>query len=339
MNTPKILIVKLTSMGDILFSMPVVADLHKKFPGAMIDWAVDSNFADLPKAFAGINRVYTFPFRKNRPLPGFQGVRAAIAEILALRTQRYDVVIDMQGMVKSGLISLLAKGEQKWGYRRQELAERFFFWVYNKTMSRSAEGHVVDRYRSEIGQVINQPPQGSAAFSYRLPKSDLGVHENSLISRASLGANGYAEFHPVLMLFPFASTDRKEIQSELVLSIIQLAISTGYTVVLPSGSPREAARARSWLIDARVKLLPRQEISSLMTQISKSAVFIGADTGLTHVAASLGVRTIAIFRVKNSQSLGPHLWARSAVSLDADDTDLLEKVDVVLSNSLGAPPK
>ncbi len=72
----RILIVKLTSMGDILFNLSVVADLKARFPQARIDWACDTAFADLPRAIADIETVYAFPFRSNRPRPTLAGLKA-----------------------------------------------------------------------------------------------------------------------------------------------------------------------------------------------------------------------------------------------------------------------
>ena len=200
----RILIVKLTSMGDILFNLGVIADLKARFPHASIDWASDAAFADLPRAMADIETVYTFPFRSNRPRPTLAGVRAIFREIKRLRQTQYDLVIDTQGMVKSGLISLLAKGKEKWGYQTVDLAEKTFAWVYRKKMIVARSGHAIDRYRQEVAQITGQAPKGAPSFRYRNTVSSETVCADTALSDRG---NAVAPNKPILLLIPFASQE------------------------------------------------------------------------------------------------------------------------------------
>ncbi len=337
----RILIVKLTSMGDILFNLSVVADLKARFPHASIDWASDAAFADLPQAIADIEQVYAFPFRSNRPRPTLSGLRAIFREIKRLRQTQYDLVIDTQGMVKSGLISLLAKGKDKWGYQKGDLAEKTFAWVYRHQMAVARSGHAIDRYRQEIAQITGQAPKGAPSFRYRELVSETVNGDSALTDKVNATAAGSSLSRlnifespnkPILLLIPFASQEKKDIPTATIQQIIKQAQSLGYQVLIPSGSPREVAIAKELLRDA-VVLLPRLSIRDLIALMGRVSCVIGADTGLVHIAASWGLPVAAVFRATDAQALGPDQWAARAISLQADAPDLLVSIEVLLSDS------
>ena len=328
----RILIVKLTSMGDILFNLSVVADLKARFPHASIDWASDAAFADLPQAIADIEQVYAFPFRSNRPRPTLSGLRAIFREIKRLRQTQYDLVIDTQGMVKSGLISLLAKGKDKWGYQKVDLAEKTVAWVYRHQMAVARSGHAIDRYRQEVAQITGQAPKGAPSFRYR----DAVLSDDFNLTAVS--SNDSGQFNkPILLLIPFASQEKKDIPTATIQQIIEQAQSLGYQVLIPSGSSREVAIAKELLGNA-VALLPRLTIHDLIELMSRISCVIGADTGLVHIAASRGLPVAAVFRATDAQALGPDQWAARAISLQADAPDLLVSIEALLSDSSPALP-
>jgi heptosyltransferase-1 len=324
----RILIVKLTSMGDILFNLPVVADLKARFPHAEIDWAADAAFADLPRAIADISNVYAFPFRANRPRPSLAGIGAIIREIARLRRTSYDLVIDTQGMVKSGLIAWLARTktrDAKCGYQRIDLAEKMFAWVYKRQIICAREGHAIERYRQEVAQITGQEPHGAPKFRY---KDELS-HQSS---RDSISL-------PTLFLVPFASQEKKDIPAKTIHRLIEQALKTGYQVVLPSGSAREIALAKEiverFSASGSVTLLPKMSIAQLIQFMGRVSCVIGADTGLVHIAASHALPVAAIFRVTDAQSLGPHQWAIKAKSLQVNSPDLFGAIGVLLADSKG----
>ena len=317
---------KLTSMGDILFNLPVVADLKACYPDAQIDWAADSAFADLPRAIVGITNVDAFPFRANRPRPSLAGIGAIIREIATLRRTRYDLVIDTQGMVKSGLIAWLAKTktrDAKCGYQQIDLAEKTFAWVYKRPMICAREGHAIERYRQEVAQITGQEPRGAPKFHYK----------DELIYQ-SLGDSISS---PTLFLVPFASQEKKDIPVKTIHRIIEQALKIGYRVVLPSGSAREVSLAKEIVDKANasgsVTLLPNMSIAQLIQFMGQVSCVVGADTGLVHIAASRGLPVAAIFRATDAQSLGPHQWAIKAKSLQVDSPDLLGAIGVLLADS------
>ena len=298
----RILIVKLTSLGDILFNLPVAADLRRAYPDARIDWAVDAAFADLPAACADIDTVHPFALRRSRAHPSVSGLAALVSGLVRLRRDRYDLVIDTHGMVKSGVIAALSRAGSRWGYRREDLAERLLSRVYGHAMVRGRQGHAIDRYRSEVAQVTGAAPMGPPVFRYR-PFAALPADVAQMIAA-----------QPFINLFPFASGMDKAIPAGLARALIAQAQAYGLRVLIPSGSDAEVAQARELLSAPQVQMLPRLSISQLMAVMANARGFVGADTGLTHIAASLGLPVAAVFRITDPDSLGPHLWAAHAQS-------------------------
>lgn len=321
----RILIVKLTSLGDILFNLPVVADLRRAYPDARIDWAVDAAFADLPAACADIDTVHAFALRRNRAHPSVAGLGAIVSGLRRLRHARYDIVIDTHGMVKSGVITALSRAGARWGYRREDLAERLLSRVYDHAMVRGREGHAIDRYRAEVAQVI--AGSAHAIASAAAPQAMLKPNESAPV-RFTPPVFRYRPFAPApadaahlieaalpfVMLFPFASGADKAIPAALSRALIAQAHTRGLRVLIPSGSDAEVAQARDLLSAPDVQMLPRLSISQLMGVMARARAFVGADTGLTHIAASLGLPVAAVFRITDPDSLGPHLWATHARS-------------------------
>src|ERR1700761_3867731 len=105
----RILIVKVTALGDIIQAQPIVADLHRAFPGIEIDWAADELFADVARWNPGINRVLSAPLKQFKKARSIADLRAIGASIGALRRDRYDAVCDLHGVYKSAIISIIAR--------------------------------------------------------------------------------------------------------------------------------------------------------------------------------------------------------------------------------------
>ena len=159
----RILIVKTTSMGDVIHALPVLSDLAQAFPGVRIDWMVEEPFADLVRLHPALNEIVPVNLRTWR--------RKGIGEIwrqwkalrARLRNQPYDVVIDLQGLIKSALLALAATGPRIGpGFRsaREPLAALF----YSRRGSFRQDAHAVERLRELTSQLLDYPLTGSPRF-------------------------------------------------------------------------------------------------------------------------------------------------------------------------------
>src|ERR1700758_740729 len=120
----RVLIVKVTSLGDIVEALPVVADVQRAFPGVKVDWAADEAFADIVRWNAGVDRVLCAPLRRFKKARRWSDFKAIWASISELRAYRYDYIIDIHGVYKSAIIAFLARSSRRIGYQSQDLGER-----------------------------------------------------------------------------------------------------------------------------------------------------------------------------------------------------------------------
>ena len=149
----RILLVKTSSLGDVIHNLPVAADLARQFPGAEIDWCVEEAFADIPQLSPAVRGVIPVAIRRWRKSLLSAGTWREIKELRArLRAEAYDTVLDTQGLIKSALVARQAPG-QRLGYNadsaREPLAARF----YDKTFPVARQLHAVER------QAMLQPAQ------------------------------------------------------------------------------------------------------------------------------------------------------------------------------------
>src|ERR1700760_3127933 len=115
----RILIVKVTSMGDVIQAQPVVSDLKRAFPGVQVDWAVDESFAEIARWNSGIDRVLCAPLRRFKKARNLDDLKAIAQSIGELRAHKYDYALDIHGVYKSAIIAFLSRSRQRLGYRNK----------------------------------------------------------------------------------------------------------------------------------------------------------------------------------------------------------------------------
>lgn len=128
----RILIVKVTSLGDIVETQPVVSDLRRAFPSAKIDWAADAAFADIIRWNPAVDRVLSAPLRKFKKARSWADLKDIGASIGDLRAEKYDAILDIHGVYKSAIIAFLARGSRRYGYKNKDLGELGAAFAYNK---------------------------------------------------------------------------------------------------------------------------------------------------------------------------------------------------------------
>src|SRR5512137_1929016 len=158
----RFLIVKTSSMGDVVHALPLAADLARRFPSAAIDWLVEESFAAIPRLHATVDRVITVAVRRWRRSPfsaaTWREVRAAKE---ALRVQRYGAIIDCQGLLKSAWMARWARGP-RWGFDRASAREPLAALLYTNAVSVPREQHAIARNRAlglaACGTDVAAPP-------------------------------------------------------------------------------------------------------------------------------------------------------------------------------------
>lgn len=276
----RILLIKTSSLGDVVHNLPVVTDLRMAYPKAVIDWVVEESFAAIPQLHPGVDRVIPVALRRWRKAPfSAANWRELAACRRTLAAQPYDLIIDTQGLIKSALIARLARGV-RCGFAgasaREPLAARF----YQRTFDVPKALHAVVRNRQ----------LAALAAGCTLPAAlDYGI-------AAATTANEKVGVGNTAILLTATSRTGKLWPEERWIALGQALSQRGLTCLLPAGSAAERDRAtRLAAAIPGARALPPLDLRALAHELAAARIVIGVDTGLVHLATALGRPTLALF--------------------------------------------
>ena len=282
-----ILLVRVSSLGDVLHNLPMVADILRRHPDANIDWVVEEGYVSLVRLNPRVRKIIPFALRRWRKSLGDKATRAEIkAFFAALREQRYDYVFDTQGLLKTGIIMGAARikpGGQKVGLANgsegsgYEGISRIF---HTKSIPLDPRTHAVARGRLVAG----------AALGYQVDAApDFGLPGPSTANRPQwMPAEDYAVF-----LHGTARDAKKWPAANWISTANALA---PMPVLLAWGSPNEKREAEAIAGGApNAVVLPKLSMDEAIALARNAALAIGVDTGLTHIAAAFVRPTIELY--------------------------------------------
>lgn len=310
----KLLIVKTSSLGDVVHNLPVVADIIAHHPNAQIDWLVEESFADIPRLHPQVNRVITIALRRWRKA---FFIRQTWSEMAAAKKQiaaeQYDLIIDTQGLIKSGLVSMLANGVRH-GYDKTSIREPLASNCYQVTHAVSRQLHAVVRNRALV----------ASAFNYvaptNLPNYGITAQKNTDV----------AFKQPYIIGLHGTSRDSKLWPSEHWVALGTALAALQLQLLLPWASAAEFTRATdiaSKLNNATV--LPKCSIAQLASIIASAKAAIGVDTGLSHLSVALNIPTIAIYTDTNPVHTGVFAGAH-APAINLGNVNMIPSVAEVM---------
>ncbi|HSI25357.1 MAG TPA: lipopolysaccharide heptosyltransferase I [Methylotenera sp.] len=290
---PRILLVKTSSLGDVIHNLPVVNDILQHAPQAHIDWLVEESFADIPHLHTGISHVFTLALRRWKKHIFSQKTWQEMAAFKQLIQQHhYDAIIDTQGLIKSALAMRYTHGT-KHGYDKQSIREPLASYFYDKTYAISYQQHAVTRNRAlcalSLGYAIS-----TDAPNYGMPTERMAIHPHS----GDLQSDYMIALHGT-------SRDSKLWPIEHWVALGKQLALQNLNMVLPWASDAEHARAT--IISQQVPdsvVLPKFSISELAGVIANAKAAVGVDTGLSHFAAALNIPTVAIYTDTNPALTG-----------------------------------
>lgn len=275
----RILLVKTSSLGDVIHNLPIIHDIRHHIDDIEIDWVVEESFADIPKLHAGVNRVIPVAMRRWRKSiftkKTWQEIKLAKQQIKQIP---YDMILDTQGLLKSALICQLAHGT-KHGYDRNSIREPLASLFYDVTHACAYAQHAVTRNRTLAALSLGYPVPTSAP-DYGLNEASFSVN---LAKPYVIGLHG-------------TSRDSKLWPLQHWIELGKALAEQGLHLVLPWASDEEESRANVIAISLNNAIvLPKCTIEQLAIIISQSQAAVGVDTGLSHLAAALNVPTVAIY--------------------------------------------
>ncbi|MDR2456421.1 MAG: glycosyltransferase family 9 protein [Deltaproteobacteria bacterium] len=293
MASPRsILVIKMSSLGDVIHAVPAAYDLRSLFPESEIHWVVDNRFKDLLPGPPWIDSQVIFDKKALKGRKAFKGLLDLRRD---LRSKKPDLVIDLQGNLKSSLVAVLSGCRNRIGY--WEMREGSFLFT-KPVFGPNQKGHVIERYRD----VIRSLGPIASAPAFQMP--DYSKEAES--AREKLSKLGFRK--PPAIIFPGTSWVTKQWPAELY-ALLAKGLSDHGIEVAVGGSDldkhlTEAVIEMAKPLDIR-DLTGSATLRGLMGLVSQAALCIGSDTGPMHMASAVGTPTVALF--------GPTSGARTGV--------------------------
>ncbi|MCL4150463.1 UNVERIFIED_CONTAM: hypothetical protein GTU68_015166 [Idotea baltica] len=280
----RVLIIKLTSMGDLMHALPALTDAARAIPEIEFDWVVDNNFAAVPLWHPAVKQVITTAHRqwkKNFIQSWRTGVFADFRK--QLNHSDYDLVIDLQNNMKSATVSWLYNGDVH-GLDKGYCREKFAYKAYRHRYAIPERQHAIDRIRQIMSQALNYPlpeslPDYGTDFSqYALPQLDFDLPEKYFIFVHNASW--------ISKLWPVSHWQ----------TLIQKAVDQGYSVLLPCGNDTEYLRAKRIAdISTKAYALPKLSLNDIAAIAHHAQGAVCSDTGLAHLAAVAGIPAQTIY--------------------------------------------
>ena len=282
----RVLIVKTSSLGDVLHTLPAVTEAAAARPELMFDWVVEPAFAEVPAWHPAVGRIIEAPLRALRRRPD-RGALAGLAE--ALRARPYDRVIDAQGLIKSAVLTRLARG-RRGGFDFASVRERPAALCYADRIAVPRTLHAVERLRRLFAALLDYP------LAAERPDHGLDARVASL--------RRVRVTEEVLLLHGTSWPDKHWPEAHWVDLATRLA-AEGHAVRVPFGSEIERGRAERIAEAGRGELVPHGSLAALLERLAQARGAVGVDAGPLHVAAAAGVPAVALYGPTDPARTGP----------------------------------
>ena len=336
----KILLVKLSSLGDVVHALPVVQDIHAALPDAQIDWVVEKTFAPLVQSCPGVRRVIPCELRRWRKAPLSAVTRQEWSAFKAqLRDQAYDAVIDLQGLAKSALVARLARMAPEG--KRFALAnqtegsgyEAPSRWVADVAIRLEPRIHAVQRSRELASRSLGYPLAVAVDFGLKVPPALVikGLPAIDLVAGRVLFVHGTSRADKEWPMGHWVELGQRLMASGQRIAVLhgnagELATSQAMVAALNSAAALAGVyspASMSTSISAAIKpasaaaiVLPSLSLDEVLAALAGSAGVIGVDSGVSHIAVALNLPHVQIYNFDTAWRTGPGSMTAAAQGFD-----------------------
>ena len=306
-NPHRILLVRLSALGDVVHALPVAATLRKMFPNAQIDWVVDERYQEILEFVPIINKSIVFSTRRTSAWRGMFEV------IRSLRRGNYDIAIDVQGLVKSAFLARASRARRVVGFPWAHLRERAARFFYTEVYDPGNASHVIEKGLRLVTSLGVPNARGArVSFPIEVPPS---IVPDQVRKELRIGAN--ARF---VLLNPGAAWPNKRWPAErfgAVADWLQRRHGLPSVVLWGPGDEDRATRVVS-ASGGTAHLAPRTSIADLLALFQSATLMISGDTGPLHIAAALGTPVVGIYGPTSETRNGP--WSPEDVTVSRFST-------------------
>jgi lipopolysaccharide heptosyltransferase I len=294
----RVLIVRLSALGDIVHALPVLAALKRDWPNAKVDWLVEEAYAPILALAEGLNRRIIVRAKKSVSEPNavaFGGALGFPKAVGYLRRQRYDAALDLQGLIKSAVWARLSGAKRVIGFHRTNLREKQAAMFYSEMIHPVTTQHVITKNLMVLDNL------GSVAGPPVMPIRTKPASSVDAAIRTAGGAKRY------IVINPGAAWPNKRWPPERFGELASALKQTTGLSSLVTWGPKERDLADSVVAASRgaAQAAPATEIADLATLMRDAALVVSGDTGPLHIAAAMGTPLVGLYGPTWPQRNGP----------------------------------
>lgn len=331
----RILIVKTSSLGDVIHTLPAVTELAEHYPDAQIDWVIEEAFQDIARLHPAVNKVIPISIRRWRKNLFNKKNKEEITDFINnLREYSYDFVVDAQGLLKSTLIAVIAKTKYKnalYGFDKVSSRGKYSSLLYNKSYYIDKNKHAIYRLKDLFAKIFDYEVDSKVNYGLSQLPHHCEERSDAAISNT-----------PYLVFFHCTTWNSKKWPVKYWRELIQIALDNGYNIKLNSGNTNELEESKILAEDfnnTQVEILPILSIEQLINLISNSTAVVSVDTGLGHLAAVLDKPGVGIYGATNPKltAVLSDKFTNLSSSYECSPC-LLRECDKLSQTKLGYPP-
>ncbi len=275
----RVLLIKTSSLGDVVHALPAVNDAAEL--GFEIDWVVEEAFSEIAELHPGVSKVIPIAWRRWRKslFSSYKEIREFRRE---LTNNHYDICLDSQGLLKSGVCSLVSNSNSRVGFDYDSAREPLASLIYHKKILVPRGLHAIDRQRRLFSKALNYPLSG---------EPDSGIKQTSRAKKQ-------------IFLLHGTTWESKHWPLDSWIRLATKANSYGLEVLVSWGNEDERRDAEMIVAGSGATLLPKMALKKLVSRLSESQVVVGVDTGLMHLSAAIGVPTLGLYGPTSAELTG-----------------------------------
>lgn len=313
-SSPRFLVIRLSSIGDIVHALPAVAALGETFPQAEIHWVVETRHAGLLEGNPFVHRLVrldTLGWR--RKLASLHTIESIVRGVAALRQVKYDAAVDLQGLYKSALIAWLSRSRARLGLAENWLREPAAGVLYTERVAPRASSHVIEMNLALVER-LGVRPVARERWQFPLPCNKV---DDQYVAQVL----AFSSSDDFLVINPGGGWKTKCWASENYADLIRLLAGELSGNFFLTGSTEEEPLIREIIQKAgstRVKHFP-STITQFIALVRRAKLFLGGDTGPLHMAAAARTPIVALYGPTDPARNGPFspaditLWNRSPI--------------------------
>lgn len=285
----KLLLIKTSSMGDVIHTLPALTDAKNAIPSLQVDWVVEEAFASIPAWHAAVNTIIPIELRKWRKKPFTRATfNAARDSYQQLCKEHYDVILDAQGLIKSALISRLAHGQERIGLDSKSAREPLAALLYKTRILVARELHAITRLRLLFSSALKYPmPSTTPHYGIQLPPKQT------------------PETRPYFVLLHGTTWRSKEWPEIYWRELVTLITTAGFAIRISGGNTHEVERAKRIAANnAHVTVTPFLSIDAMAHTLSGAVGVVAVDTGFAHLAAALDKPLVTLYGATSAALTG-----------------------------------